>query len=345
MKAVVAKGATVRDAMRQIDATSLQIALVVDEAGRLAGTVTDGDVRRAILRGAELGDPVASVMNARPMTAAEGSDLTELVTRMRTLKLRHLPVVNSAGELVGLETLEDLTSAPVRDNAVVLMAGGLGTRLLPLTATCPKPMLPVGDRPILEHTLVALAEQGFRSFFVAINYLGEMVESHFGDGSRWGVNITYLREEQRMGTAGALSLLPARPDKPFLVMNGDVLTKLNFNQLFDMHEESGASTTMCVRHYEYQVPFGVAEITEDELIGIQEKPLLRHFVSAGIYVVRPEALDHIPKGSFFDMPQLLNALIGERLRVKVFPITEYWLDVGRHDDMQRAIADYQDVVR
>lgn len=339
-KAVVLADSTVRDAMRQIDATSLQIALVVDQSGRLAGTVTDGDVRRGILRGIGLDDPIGEVMNRHPMTVPQGSDASALVTRMRALKLRHMPVVNERGELVGLETLEDLTTAPERRNPVVIMAGGLGTRLLPLTANCPKPMLPIGDRPILEHTLTALAEQGFREFHFAINYLGDMVEDHFGDGSRWGVTINYLRERQRMGTAGALSLLPSRPETPFLIMNGDVLTKLNFNQLLDMHEANGATTTMCVRQYEYQVPFGVAQISEDRLVMIEEKPIMRHFVSAGIYVVQPNVLDHIPVDCFFDMPQLLNKLLGHHEAVHVYPITEYWLDVGRHDDMQRAIADY-----
>lgn len=344
-QALVRAGDSIRNVMRQIDANSLQIALVIDDDGRLVGTVTDGDIRRGILRGIGLEDPIDGVMNREPTTVRQGEDGAALLTLMRTSKLRHMPVVDEAGCLVGLETLEDLMSAPERDNAVVIMAGGLGTRLMPLTANKPKPMLLIGDRPILEHALIGLAEQGYRQFYFAINYLGEMVEDHFGDGSRWGVSINYLRERQRMGTAGALSLLPERPTKPFLVMNGDILTKLDFNKLMQAHEMCGAATTVCVRHYDYQVPFGVTCIDEDRLVTIEEKPVMRHFINAGIYVVEPEALDHVPMNAFFDMPQLLNALINDQRQVHVFPITEYWLDVGRHDDMQRAIGDFEERAR
>jgi dTDP-glucose pyrophosphorylase len=338
-KALVPAGESVREVMSRIDRASLQIALVVDPDDRLLGTVTDGDIRRGILRGHGLDAPVDRVMNARPTIVHHGEDRESILALMRATKLRHVPVVDD-GRLVGLETLEELISAPDRDNIVVLMAGGLGKRLMPLTANKPKPMLPVGGRPILEHALVGLAEQGFRRFYLAINYLGEMVEEHFGDGSKWGVSIEYLREEQALGTAGALSLLPARPDKPFLVMNGDILTRLNFVQLMDAHEAGQAKATMCVRQWEYQIPFGVTQIEDDRLVAIDEKPTKRHFVSAGIYVVDPEAMEHVPAGAFFDMPQLLTRLTETGDAVRVFPITEYWLDVGRHDDMQRAIGEF-----
>jgi NDP-sugar pyrophosphorylase family protein len=201
-------------------------------------------------------------------------------------------------------------------------------------------MLHIGGRPILEHALVGLAEQGFRRFYIAINYLGEMVEDYLGDGSRWGVSIEYLRETKPMGTAGALSLMPHAPDKPFLVMNGDILTKLNFNQLMEAHASRGASATVCVRNYDYQVPFGVTRFEDDRLVAIEEKPTMRHFVNAGIYVVEPEVLEHVPSDHFFDMPQLLDALMRKERPVHVFPITEYWLDIGRHDELQRAMREY-----
>jgi dTDP-glucose pyrophosphorylase len=326
--------------MARIDKASLQIALIAGEDGRLLGTVTDGDIRRGILRGHGLDDPIDRVMNPNPMTVRNREDPDTLLALMRTAQVRHVPVIDESGTLVGLETLEDLISPPERDNAVVLMAGGMGKRLMPLTANKPKPMLPVGGRPILEHALVGLAEQGFRRFYFAINYLGDMVETHFGDGSRWGVSITYLREEEAMGTAGALSLIPDKLDKPFLVMNGDILTRLNFVQLMEAHEAGGCKATMCVRQWDYQIPFGVTQIDDDQLLSIEEKPTMRHFVSAGIYVVEPGAMTHVPDRRFFDMPQLLNRLIEQGDGVRVFPITEYWLDVGRHDDMQRAIGEF-----
>jgi dTDP-glucose pyrophosphorylase/predicted transcriptional regulator len=338
-KALVRTGESLREVMRRIDAASLQIALVVDEEDHLVGTVTDGDIRRGILRGGGLDDPIDQVMNTKPTTVSHLQDSAAILTLMRNTRLHQVPVVEE-GRVIGLETLDDLLSAPERDNPVVLMAGGRGTRLLPLTETTPKPMLHIGGRPILEHALVGLAEQGFRRFYIAINYLGEMVEDYLGDGSRWGVSIEYLRETKPMGTAGALSLMPEAPDKPFLVMNGDILTKLNFNQLMESHATGGASATVCVRNYDYQVPFGVTRFEDDRLVAIEEKPTMRHFVNAGIYVVEPEVLEHVPSDLFFDMPQLLDALMRKERPVHVFPITEYWLDIGRHDELQRAMREY-----
>lgn len=338
-KALVPEGENIREVMALIDRASLQIALVADPEDYLLGTVTDGDIRRGFLRGSGLDDPVDQIMNQHPTTVRRGEDRDTILALMRTSKLRHVPVVEN-GRLVGLETLEELVSAPERDNIAVLMAGGLGKRLMPLTARTPKPMLPIGGRPILEHALVGLAEQGFRRFYFAINHLGEVVEEHFGDGSRWGVTIEYLREDRALGTAGALSLLPSPPDKPFLVMNGDILTRLDFAQLMEAHEQGGCRATMCVRQWSYQVPFGVTQIHDDRLIAIVEKPSVRHFVSAGIYVVDPEAMDQVPTRQFFDMPQLLNRLAERGNQVRVFPVTEYWLDVGRHEDMQRALREF-----
>lgn len=338
-KALVRSGASIREVMSQIDQASVQIALVVDDAGHLIGAATDGDIRRGILAGRGLDDAVDSLMNRAPTTVQAGEDRDTMLGLMRAVQLRHVPVLDGA-TLVGLETLEELLLPQARDNVVVLMAGGRGLRLLPLTETMPKPMLPVGGRPILEHALIGLAEQGFRRFHFAVNYLGEKIEEHFQDGSRWGVSISYLREEQALGTAGALSLLPERPDKPFLVMNGDILTRLNFIQLMEAHEAGGCRATMCVRHWDYQIPFGVTRIEDDRLAGIEEKPTARHFINAGIYVVDPDFLDDVPPGQYLDMPQLLNRLLERREGVRVFPITEYWLDVGRHDDMQRALGEF-----
>lgn len=335
---IIAPDATVQEAIQSLDRSGLQIAMVVRDDGVLLGTVTDGDIRRGFLRGKTSDAPMASVMNCQPTTINFGEDRTAILALMRARKLHQLPVIHH-GKVVGLETLDELVTASKRDNDVVIMAGGLGKRLMPLTANLPKPMLPVAGRPILEHVLVGLAEQGFQRFHLAINYLGEIVENHFGDGSRWGVSISYLRETEPLGTAGALSLLEDRPDKPFLVMNGDILTKLNFVQLMDAHEGSGCRATMCVRHYDHQIPFGVTAIEGDRLVAIEEKPVMRHFVSAGIYVIEPDALDHVPRDQFLDMPALLGTL-AEARGVQVFPITEYWLDVGRHDDMQRAIGDF-----
>ncbi len=340
-KQTIARADTaLREVLARIDASSMQITLVVDTDGRLEGTITDGDIRRAFLKGLDLDAPAASVMNRTPITMTSGDDEMRLLALMRNKRIRQIPIIDMERRVVGLQTFDDLTTAPVRDNIVVLMAGGLGTRLLPLTANKPKPMLQIAGRPILEHALVGLADQGYRTFYFAINYLGDLVEDYFGDGSRWGVSISYLREEQRMGTAGALSLLPVRPTSPFVLMNGDILTKLNFNHLMKAHEKRGANITVCVRNYDYQVPFGVTRIEGDKLMAIDEKPTMRHFVNAGIYVVNPDMLNHIPADCYFDMPQLLSAQIENDSNVHVFPITEYWLDVGRPEELKRAISDF-----
>lgn len=331
---------TIGDALRALEAGSLQIALVVDQDNRLQGTVTDGDIRRAILRGLGLDSPVSEIMNRTPTTAYCTDDRQALWALMRNRRIHHIPVIDEKGCVVGLEVLDELLVATERDNPVIIMAGGLGTRLRPLTQNRPKPMLMVGERPILEHILISLAEYGYKNFFFSVNYLSQVIKDHFEDGSRWGVSITYLDEKQRLGTAGALSLLPDRPTKPFIVMNGDVLTKLNFQRLMETHEQKQASVTVCVRNYDYQIPFGVAKVEGDSLLSIVEKPVHRSFVSAGIYVLNPEVLDRVPCNTFYDMPDLISSLIQENEKVKVFPITEYWLDVGRPDDMQRAIQEF-----
>ena len=224
--------------------------------------------------------------------------------------------------------------------SVILMLGGQGTRLLPLTQETPKPMLSVGDKPLLETIVGNFAAQGFKNFYFSVNYKADIIERHFGEGSRFGINISYLYEKQPMGTAGALSLLPERPEGPLIVMNGDILTNSNFRHLIDFHRQNKAMATMCVREYEQQVPYGIVQTSGTKLQSITEKPMQTYFVNAGIYVIDPEALDYVPKGQYFDMPQLFDALKQADEDPAVFPIREYWLDIGRHEDLERARAEY-----
>jgi dTDP-glucose pyrophosphorylase len=328
------------DTIRQIDDGTVQIALVVDNGGRLLGTVTDGDVRRALLRGMTLESSVLEVMNKNPTLARSDSDRESLLALMQSRKLHHVPIVDDAGVVVGLETLGDLLSAPSRDNWVVLMAGGAGTRLRPLTDLCPKPMLQIGERPILQHILESFINHGYRRFFFSVNYLAEVIERHFGDGSRWGVQIEYLREHTPLGTAGALSLLQERPSQPMFIMNGDLLTNVNFNALLDFHESHRAVATMCVRNYEYQIPFGVVAMDGHRLLAIDEKPKQRCFVSAGIYVLAPQVLDLVPAGRYLDMPSLFETLINAGHPTAVFPLREYWFDIGRIEDFDQASGEF-----
>ena len=334
---------SIRDAAQVLDASSMQIVLVVDEANRLLGTVTDGDIRRGILKGLPLGDSVRGIMNPDPTVARVDEGRESILAAMQRKQLHHIPIVDEERRVVGLETLDELIQSRPKPNRVVLMAGGLGSRLRPLTDDCPKPMLKVGTKPLLETILENFIEYGFRRFSISVNYMADMVQSYFGDGSRWGVEITYLQEARQLGTAGALSLLPERPAESLLVMNGDVLTKVNFSQLLDFHAGHRARGTMCVREYDFQVPYGVVSIDNHRIAGIEEKPVHRFFVNAGIYVLEPQALDLIPRDTRFDMTTLFEAMVGQRDETAVFPIREYWLDIGQMADYDRANGEFTQI--
>ena len=338
---VVSAETPLGQAIALIDEAGSQMALVVDAAQRLTGVLTDGDVRRAILRGTALSDPVTKVMNVNPTVAPADTPREKILALMRQHVIHHLPLVDQDRHVVGLVTLDDLIGAVERPNWVVLMAGGLGSRLRPLTEDCPKPMLPVGGKPILESIIESFVEQGFRRFFLSVNYKAEMVQDYFGDGSRWGGRIDYLREDRRLGTAGALSLLDARPDAPLLVMNGDLLTRASFDKLLDFHNTQSAAATMAVREYDFQVPYGVVTLDGARVVSIEEKPVQKFFVSAGIYVLSPGALDLLPSGEFFDMPSLFSRLMDEGQNVAAYPLREYWLDIGRIEEFERAQQEWR----
>lgn len=333
---VVRPQTPLREAIERIDQSGQQIALVVDDSGRLAGVLSDGDVRRAVLRGLDLSSPTLQSMNPAPTTASVSASSAELLALMRRKVLRHLPLLDEAGCVVGLSTLESLMGNMERPNSVVLMVGGMGTRLMPLTRDCPKPMLPVGGKPILESILESFHEQGFRRFYFSVNYLAQTFKDHFGDGGRWGVDIRYLHEDKRLGTAGALSLLPELPDEPLIVMNGDLLTRVRFDNLLDFHVEHRALATMAVREYDFQVPYGVVKLDGARILGIEEKPVQRFFVNAGIYALSPQAVSMIPRGTFFDMPSLFEQLMQTGKATSAYPLREYWLDIGRIEEFERA---------
>lgn len=331
------------EALQIIDRGSVQIALVVDEERRLLGTITDGDVRRGILRGIGLESPVSQVMNREPRTAKLDMDRDTILNVMQYLNVRQFPVLDEAGRVIRLELIDNLLQRTSRDNWVVLMAGGLGTRLGELTKDCPKPLLRVGSKPILEVILDSFISNGFYRFYISVNYKAEMIRDYFGDGSKWGVEIRYIYEGKRLGTAGALSLFPEETSHPIIVMNGDLLTKVNFRQLVDFHVETKAKATMCVREYEFQIPYGVVQVESHRLRKIEEKPMQKFFVNGGIYVVDPDILQMIPQDTFFDMPTLFDEVIVQELNTSVFPIREYWIDIGRKDDFERANGEFLEV--
>lgn len=331
---------SVLETMRLIDKTAMQIALVVDENRVLLGTVTDGDIRRAILKGSNLEEPVEKIMNRQPTTFRANESRRDMLVAMRLLKFSRVPLVDEEHRVVGLQVLDNLLKPAGKDNPVVLMAGGLGSRLGPLTKNCPKPLLNVGGKPVLQTILESFIEYGFRQFYFSVNYKAKMIEDFFGDGSKWNIEIRYLHEEKKLGTAGALSLLPERPSLPMIVMNGDILTKVNFQQLLDFHTDHRAAATMCVHKYDLQIPYGVVNVEKHRLTHITEKPTQSFFINAGIYVLDPKTLDHIPADTFFDMPQLFDIILQNKQEAAVFPLREYWLDIGHMTDFERAQGEF-----
>lgn len=338
-KTLIPPSLPILETVRVINASAAQIAIVVDGDDRLLGTVTDGDVRRGILAGIQLTDPVERVMNRVPTTALKGRKRMSLIAAMRQKSIAQLPIIDADNRVVGLETMASLFRQDHLDNPVILMAGGLGTRLRPLTQTIPKPLLPVGGKPIIEWTITSLASQGFERFTLCLNYKAEIFRQYLADGERLGVQLEYVEEKEQLGTAGALSLLPFRPNVPAIVMNGDVLTAGNMRQLLDFHAATGADATLCVSEHKIQVPYGVARVDGDHLVDLQEKPSQSFLVNAGIYALSPQVFDLIHPGERLDMPDLLTALMRKGLRVSAFPLHEYWRDIGRLEDLSGAEQD------
>lgn len=333
---LVLPASSMRDVIRAIDRNAAQIALVVDAERRLLGTVTDGDVRRALLRGETLETRVEDIMRRDFRSLHEGASEGDARALMRREVLYQVPVLDWAGRVVRLILRDDLVRPAELPNPVVLMAGGEGRRLWPLTENCPKPMLPVGGRPLLEIILEQCIDAGFREFYISVNYLKQRIQHYFGDGSRWNVSIRYLEEDEPLGTAGALGLLPGKSDEPLLVVNGDVLTHVDFRSLVRFHEERRASATICVCEHSTQIPFGVVHLDGGQVCRLEEKPWLSSFVNAGLYLINPEVLKQLPKGGYCDMPNLLERVIESNQSVAAFPIHEYWLDVGYPDSFRRA---------
>lgn len=342
-KTLIDRGATLGEAVRALESGSLQICLVVDGEGRLVGTVTDGDVRRALLAGRALESPVAGVMKTQPLTWPADGDPVALLQIMSEREIRQVPLLDDQGRVVDLTLREDLLSPGPLPNWVVLMAGGQGIRLKPITDGRPKPLVVVGDKPLMENILEAFIGHQFRNFYISVNYMADKIRDHFGDGSNWGVRVRYLEETEKLGTAGALGLLPGRPEHPLIVMNGDVLTKVDFRNLLDYHNRRKATATVCIREYDFQVPFGVVRLDGDLITGIDEKPVQSYFVNAGIYVLDPQVLDHVEPGSPLDMPTLLERLMADGLSVAAFPVREYWVDIGQMDDLWRAMIEHKEM--
>ena len=331
---------TLEKAIHVLEREALRIVMVADEHGHLLGTVTDGDVRRALIKHHSINTPLSDAMFKGPTTASVYDDREKILDMMKSKGLLQVPIVDSKGIIVGLETLEHLLHKDRFNNPVFLMAGGFGKRLRPLTNDIPKPLLKVGNKPILETILNQFIAMGFHNFFISTHYKAEMVRAHFGDGEQWGVDIQYVHEEKPLGTAGALGLLPdVSPDMPIIMANGDLLTKVNFDRLLQFHQEQGGTATMCVRSYDLQVPYGVVESEDGRIKSIVEKPIHNFFVNAGIYVLNPSLLEMIDGHNYLDMPSFLELRIDAGDQIGMFPVHEYWLDIGRMEEYERAQCD------
>jgi dTDP-glucose pyrophosphorylase len=335
-RATLHPSATVREAIQNLNDVAIRIALVVDESGVLLGTVSDGDVRRGLLRGVDLDGAVLDVAHRDPLVVPEAMAPAAVRQLMSANKILHMPVVDPNGRLVGLHVWDAVQVGPRLSNVLVIMAGGKGTRLLPDTETCPKPMLPIGGKPMLQHVVERACTDGFAEIILCVHYLGHVIEDFFGDGQRFGVNISYVKESEPLGTAGALSLLRHRPESAFLVSNADVLSDVSFSGLLQFHIGQGAEATMAVRAHVWQHPFGVVRTEGMEIVGFEEKPVSKTYINAGVYALQPAALDVLRPGEHCDMPQLFDRLKGEGRRTLAFPLHESWMDVGRHEDLGAA---------
>jgi len=320
-----------------LDKNVIKILLVIDDNNKLLGVVTDGDIRRGLLRHISFDNNISKIMCANPIVSLSGKSRIFYLDEMRSHQIFFLPIVNKAGEIQNVEFFHDLIAVKKRENPVVLMAGGFGKRLRPLTYDTPKPMLKVGDKPIIESILERFIRHGFNKFYISVFYKSEVLQDHFGDGSKWNVSIKYIKESSPLGTAGSLSLLPnLNEELSMIVMNGDILSDINFENLLDFHEERGGVATICAREYDFKIPYGVLEFEDCLVTKINEKPVQRFFVNAGVYVVEQKFINSIQKNTYSDMPHHLQSFIDKGENVNIFPLHESWLDIGRIEEYNLA---------
>jgi dTDP-glucose pyrophosphorylase len=348
---ILPPGATLRDAIRAIEETQRFIAAVVGDDGKLLGILSDGDIRRAILAGRGLDSPAADSMTRNPIRGPASAHDNDLAALMTSRSVAAIPVVDDGGRFVRVACMGDFAAEGVVSQggegyaAAVIMAGGEGRRLRPLTLDRPKPMIPVGGVPLLERQVRAMVGCGLKRIFISTNYLGHIIEDHFGDGAAFGANIRYLREANQLGTAGALSLLPEIPDGPLLVINGDVLTTSDFGKLLSFHDETRASITVSAMIYRIEIPFGVLSVDGHRAVRVEEKPSQSFLCNAGIYVLTPDVVGLVTADTRLDMTDVIATALERDMTVSVFPIHEFWSDIGSPHDLEQALAEFAEVSR
>lgn len=335
-KFLIGLKSNIYDAMKAINDNFSEIVFVMDDKKQVIGTVTDGDMRRGFLSGLNFNDSIEKILNKDFFYVTENEDRSNVLDLMKSRSIRQLPVLNFEKQLVGVHLLQELIGSNIKSNIAVIMAGGKGERLKPLTEDCPKPMLKVAGKPILERIILQLTGYGIRKIFLSVNYLSDIIEKYFEDGKKFGCEIKYLREEKPLGTGGALSLFDELPQFPFIVMNGDLITQVNVGKLLDFHSKEGAEATIVVRSYKVEIPFGVIINDNSRLVNIQEKPSSHHLINSGIYVFNPSVISYIPKNEEYPITSLFDVLIEQKKPVSVFMLDEEWIDVGRHENLNKA---------
>jgi dTDP-glucose pyrophosphorylase/predicted transcriptional regulator len=330
---------TIKEALKIISDGAIQIAIVVDRKNKLIGTLTDGDIRRGLLKGLNINSSIKSIINKKPIIAKKNDTKEKLLKIALSKKIYQIPLIDNSNKVTGIIVLEELIKSKNKSNKVVIMAGGRGVRLRPLTKNIPKPMLKVGNKPILQIIIEKFRESGYENFIICVNYKSKIIIDYFSDGLKFGVKIEYIKEKKRMGTAGALSLLNKKPKEPFFVINGDLLTNLDFEKMLNFHYENKSEATMCISEYNIESPYGEVKLEKENITLIDEKPIHKFYVNAGIYILEPKSLNLIPK-KFYNMPSLFKKIIEKKYKTISFPLGEYWIDIGSFNDYKKANLEY-----
>ena len=338
-KIKITKEISIKKALKVISDGAIKIAFVVDKMGKLIGTLTDGDIRRGFLNGLDLNSPIKSIINYHPLTADKNDINDKLLQIALSKKIYQIPIIDKNKKVVGAHIVDEFIKPYDKSNKVVIMAGGMGVRLRPLTKNLPKPMLKVGNKPILEIIINKIKKSGYKNIIISVKYKSKIIKNYFGNGKKFGVKIDYIHEKKKMGTAGALSLIKAKFNEPFFVINGDIITNLDFEKMIDFHKKHKSQATMCIREYTIQSPYGEIKTDNENIVSIEEKPTHKAFVNAGIYILNPECINFIPK-KFYDMPTLFKKMIAEKKKTVSFPLGEYWMDIGGFNEYKKANIDY-----
>lgn len=338
-KLKISSDSTIKQALKIISQGAIHIAIVVDKKENFIGTLSDGDIRRGFLKGFNLNSPIKSLISKKPIFVNKSETREKLLKIALSKKIYQIPVVDNSSKVIGIHVLDELIKYKDKSNKIVIMAGGKGMRLRPLTKNIPKPMLKVGDKPILQTLIEKFRESGYKNFVICVNYKSKIIKDFFSDGKKFGVKIEYIHEKSRMGTAGALSLFKHKPTELFFVINGDLLTNLDFEKLLNFHYEHNSEATMSVREYNIESPYGEVKLDNEKIIAIQEKPKHKYFVNAGVYVLNPKCINLIPK-KYFDMPSLFKKMLLKNKKIVSFPLGEYWLDIGKFNDYKKANIEF-----